>query len=73
MEESKGGGGEAGRLGRVENARRPRLKSRWVLLYVFAILSAFYSFWPVMVMGLEGYNIDLGVILAGFAGKSTVI
>ncbi len=32
-----------------------------------AIVAAFYSFWPVMVMGLEGYNIDLGVIFAGRA------
>jgi multiple sugar transport system permease protein len=41
-----------------------------VMLYVFAILAAFYSFWPIMVMALEGYNIDLGII---FAGKATSI
>jgi multiple sugar transport system permease protein len=59
-----------GRGGRRSSGRH---RSRRILLYVFAILAAFYSFWPVMVMALEGYNIDLGVILAGFAGKSTII
>lgn len=53
--------------------RSQRHRSRRILLYVFAILAAFYSFWPVLVMGLEGYNIDLGVIFAGFAGKSAII
>jgi multiple sugar transport system permease protein len=38
-----------------------------ILLYAVAILAAFYSFWPIMVMALEGYNIDLGVIFAGRA------
>jgi multiple sugar transport system permease protein len=38
-----------------------------ILLYVFAILAMFYSFWPIMIMGLEGYNIDLGPIFAGKA------
>ncbi len=38
-----------------------------ILLYVMATLAAFYSFWPIMVMALEGYNIDLGVIFAGRA------
>jgi multiple sugar transport system permease protein len=37
---------------------------------VVAIFTAFYSFWPIMIMGLEGYNIDLGVI---FAGKALTI
>ncbi|HVC26613.1 MAG TPA: carbohydrate ABC transporter permease [Nitrososphaerales archaeon] len=62
--------GGAGGIVRVSSSRH-----RWrrILLYVFAILAAFYSFWPVMVMGLEGYNIDLGVILAGFAGKSAIV
>jgi multiple sugar transport system permease protein len=40
------------------------------ILYVVAIFTAFYSFWPIMIMGLEGYNIDLGVI---FAGKALTI
>jgi multiple sugar transport system permease protein len=52
--------------------KRPRKLSR-VLLYVVAILAAFYSFWPLLVMGFEGYNIDFGVIFAGFAGKTTTI
>jgi multiple sugar transport system permease protein len=39
-------------------------------MYAVAILAAFYSFWPVMIMALEGYNIDLGVI---FAGRALVI
>jgi multiple sugar transport system permease protein len=47
-----------------------RRNPRRILLYVVAILAAFYSFWPVMVMALEGYNIDLGVI---FAGKALII
>jgi multiple sugar transport system permease protein len=66
----------------MENAKSPAPVRRgtsggrsWrrILLYVFAILAAFYSFWPVMVMALEGYNIDFGVIIAGYAGKSSVI
>ena len=52
-------------------AERSKAKSsrrrRRILLYAVAILAAFYSFWPVMIMGLEGYNIDLGVIFAGRA------
>jgi len=59
--------------GGIAIASRGRHRWRRILLYVFAILAAFYSFWPVMVMALEGYNIDLGVILAGFAGKSAVV
>lgn len=56
-------------------AKVSRSSHRWrrILLYVFAILAAFYSFWPIMVMATEGYNIDLGVILAGFAGKSSIV
>lgn len=61
--------GQAG----VAKASRGRHRGRRILLYVFAILAAFYSFWPVMIMALEGYNIDLGVILAGFYGKSTIV
>lgn len=55
----------------VAAKRFPSLKR--LLLYVFAILAAFYSFWPIMIMGLEGYNVDLGVIFAGYFGKSTTI
>lgn len=57
----------------VARVRSGRHRWRRILLYVFAILAAFYSFWPVMIMGLEGYNIDLGVILAGFGGKSAIV
>jgi len=60
----------AGRLGKASSGR---ISMRRVLLYFFAILAAFYSFWPVLVMGFEGYNIDFGVIFAGFAGKSAII
>jgi len=62
--------GGAGGIARVSSSRH-----RWrrILLYVFAILAAFYSFWPVMVMAFEGYNIDFGVILAGFAGRSAIV
>lgn len=56
--------------GAARNGTRGRHRSRRILLYVVAILAAFYSFWPVMVMALEGYNIDLGVI---FAGRALVI
>ena len=48
-------------------------RRRRILLYFAAVLAAFYSFWPVMVMGLEGYNIDLGVIIAGEAFNTTTI
>jgi len=48
---------------RAKNGRR---RGR-LLLYAVAILAAFYSFWPIMIMGLEGYNIDLGPIFAGKA------
>jgi multiple sugar transport system permease protein len=37
------------------------------ILFAAAILAAFYSFWPIMIMALEGYNIDLGPIFAGRA------
>jgi multiple sugar transport system permease protein len=40
---------------------------RKFFLYLGAILFAFYSFWPIMVMVLEGFNIDLGPIFAGKA------
>jgi multiple sugar transport system permease protein len=60
----------AGRVGRRSSGR---ISLRRILLYAFAILAAFYSFWPVLVMAFEGYNIDFGVIFAGFAGKSAII
>jgi multiple sugar transport system permease protein len=47
----------------------PRGGRRWkrTLLYVAVVLTTFYSFWPIMIMALEGYNIDLGPIFAGRA------
>jgi multiple sugar transport system permease protein len=36
-----------------------------VLTYVALILAAFYSFWPIMIMALEGYQIDLSVLFSG--------
>jgi len=52
-----------------ENSAGPRRgRSRWTIaLYLFAVLAAFYSFWPILVMALEGYNVDLGPIFAGKA------
>ncbi|MGH9920172.1 MAG: carbohydrate ABC transporter permease [Nitrososphaerales archaeon] len=35
------------------------------LTYVALIVAAFYSFWPIMIMGLEGYGIDLSPIFSG--------
>lgn len=52
----------------AKSGRRPRR----ILLYVVATLGAFYSFWPIMIMALEGYNIDLGAVFAGKAISITV-
>ena len=35
------------------------------LTYFALIFAAFYSFWPIMIMGLEGYQIDLSPIFSG--------
>jgi multiple sugar transport system permease protein len=53
-------------------ARGPRGGRRWrkVALYAAAILAAMYSFWPIMIMALEGYNIDLGPLFAGRAVRT---
>ncbi len=67
MEKTKNGP-EGSRTQR-SGARGGRRRSK-TLLYVVAILAMFYSFWPIMIMVLEGYNIDLGII---FAGKATSI
>ncbi len=69
MDKIGGGSAGGGRIEKRSNGRR----SRRILLYAFAILAAFYSFWPVLIMGLEGYNIDLGVVFAGFAGRTAII
>jgi multiple sugar transport system permease protein len=67
LDKAKSGSG-AGRS--APSAPRSGRRPRRTLLYVVAILALFYSFWPVMIMALEGYNIDLGII---FAGKAIVI
>lgn len=53
---------------RASTRRRNR-----IILYFAAVMAAFYSFWPVLVMGLEGYNIDLGVVIAGKAFSTYTI
>jgi multiple sugar transport system permease protein len=42
---------------------------RWkrTLMYLVVVATALYSFWPITIMTLEGYNIDLGPIFAGKA------
>src|SRR5271169_2558587 len=64
MEKTKGAA-NANAAGRsvAKGGKRPRR----MLLYVAATLAAFYSFWPIMIMALEGYNIDLGAFFAGKA------
>lgn len=37
------------------------------LTYAALIIAAFYSFWPIFVMGLEGYSIDLSPLFSGKA------
>lgn len=63
--DNKKGSSESGTEGRSVS----RGGSRWrkIVLYVVVILVAFYSFWPIMIMALEGYNIDLGPLFAGKA------
>jgi multiple sugar transport system permease protein len=57
--------------GQSQPAAAKKGRKYWkYVLYGAAIFTAFYSFWPIMIMVLEGYNIDLGVI---FAGKALVI
>ena len=34
-------------------------------MYAVLVLVAFYSFWPILVMALEGYDIDLSPIFSG--------
>jgi multiple sugar transport system permease protein len=38
-----------------------------VLTYAALIFAAFYSFWPILIMGLEGYGADLAPLLSGQA------
>ncbi len=36
-----------------------------VLTYAALIFAAFYSFWPILIMGLEGYGADLAPLISG--------
>ena len=36
-----------------------------VLTYAALVLAAFYSFWPILIMALEGYGIDLSPLFSG--------
>jgi multiple sugar transport system permease protein len=47
----------------AKRARSPSVGR--ILTYVALVLAAFYSFWPIMVMALEGYQIDLSVLFSG--------
>jgi len=41
-----------------------------VLTYTLLIVAAFYSFWPIMTMALEGYGIDLSPLFSGKAVRN---
>lgn len=40
------------------------------LTYFLLIVAAFYSFWPIMIMALEGYGIDISPLFSGRAVRS---
>jgi multiple sugar transport system permease protein len=46
--------------------RRPRRIGK-ILAYVGLILGALFTVWPVIIMGLEGYDIDLAPLFSGKA------
>ncbi len=50
--------------------KRSRLASGRVLTYVLLVVAAFYSFWPILVMGFEGYGIDFSPLFSGKAIRS---
>jgi multiple sugar transport system permease protein len=51
---------------------RPRFAlARKFLVYAALVFAAFYSFWPIMIAGLEGYDIDLAPFFSG-KGITTV-
>jgi multiple sugar transport system permease protein len=50
--------GESTGAGRTSRLRALRV-------YLPLVIAALYSFWPIMVMALEGYNIDLAAVIAG--------
>jgi multiple sugar transport system permease protein len=49
-----------GRGGRLRHGGRP-------LTYVFLVLAALFSAWPILVMALEGYGADLAPLISGQA------
>jgi multiple sugar transport system permease protein len=49
----------------VEEKHSRPLSAGRLLTYAALILAALYSFWPIMVMALEGYQIDLSVLFSG--------
>jgi multiple sugar transport system permease protein len=49
----------------VKEKRSPPRSTGRVLTYVALVLAAFYSFWPIAIMALEGYQIDLSVLFSG--------
>jgi multiple sugar transport system permease protein len=51
-----------------ERSRMPGLGK--LLTYVLLIVAAFYSFWPILTMALEGYGIDLSPLFSGKAVRS---
>jgi multiple sugar transport system permease protein len=38
--------------------------------YAALIIAAFYSFWPILIMGLEGYGADLAPLISGQGVRS---
>jgi multiple sugar transport system permease protein len=45
---------------------RPRFASaRKVFVYAALVFTAFYSFWPILIMAFEGYDIDLAPFFSG--------
>ncbi len=53
----------------VERRRRSSSGGR-LLVYILLIVAAFYSFWPIVTMALEGYGIDLSPLFSGKAVRS---
>lgn len=54
-----------------ETKPKPFVFIRRFLPYAALVFATFYSFWPIMIMSLEGYDIDLAPIWA--AGRVTVV
>jgi len=54
----------------VQQGRRRGPTLGKVLTYTLLIVAAFYSFWPIMTMALEGYGIDLSPLFSGKAVRN---